>query len=592
MPSYEERSRLIKALSEQQYFDAQTKPNTSIQIGAKRGDTGRYEVIHSDGGVTGNGDKIFNASAPQDGFVRGNSSGNAIALESRNISQVQAVPQQEDEAQTSNIIVLFLKDNKLYVGGDRAEPEQIYELNVGASFLGTPKVNKTDDGYIATFVVIDGLQQLLCTVIDGELIEQEFSTYSFRDLDLVDGTYSEGINCTLLSASFGVYRITSGVGGGGSFGVVLGQTTVTNGILDEINVVGATGAGGSYVLDGKSVVIDAPTTSSTPFFSDGNAISATFAFGGDYGSTEIDNGTFLQFEAICGSISYIGSGVVNTVAGIKQMTALAIGTSFGRPFSGLAVKNKAFAIRLRKQHPNSVTQNGFAAGAFSSRLSTYADLTPLPSIFPTASVYSVAVDVLNSGTPSISEGAEIMGFIFFSSTVSTFKVSTTLSLYFNSEDLIPLEAWFNYIGFNSDTVDRNEYQLGFRSYLVTTSLDRLSSIYATYNQNTTDDSIVLKRFGGTDNTINFGDLYLPLTDPIFPDEDPKNGVHLFNFYSPNLIQNKIYTVTTFPEEESGDVDIAIAEIQDNAVSFSTQTVAYVGLTDEFKDFIVDASFLG
>jgi hypothetical protein len=51
-------------------------------------------------------------------------------------------------------------------------------------------------------------------------------------------------------------------------------------------------------------------------------------------------------------------------------------------------------------------------------------------------------------------------------------------------------------------------------------------------------------------------------------------------------------VTTFPDEESGGVDIAIAEIQDNAVSFSTQTVAYVGLTDEFKDFIVDASFLG
>ncbi len=589
MPSYEERSRLIKALSEQAYFDAEIKPNNNIQIGAKRGDTGRYKVIHSDGGVTGNGDKIFNASAPQDGFVRGNASGNAIALESRNISQVQAVPQQEDEAQTSNIIVLFLKDNKLYVGGDRAEPEQIYELNVGAYFVGTPKVNKTNDGYIATFVVVDGLQQLLCTVIDGELIEQELGgDYPFRELSTVQDGYSKGFNCTLLTASFGVSDVFNG-SILPSYSVVIGQTEVLNGILKEVNVIqiNTNVSGGGYEVIDKAISITAPFKTGS-FVSHNflafSGVSATFAFNGDYGDTVVNAGDTIAFEAIVGSQSYFGEGIAEIIDGAVQFRTTV--ASFN-VFFNLQTKTRLFAIRLRKQHPNLINQNGFFAGATANQLTTVYPLT--------FSVFSLAVDVLNGINLVASDGDSILNQQITVAVPSApptayqyFVITSLLSLYFNSEEFIELTAWANYIFV---TLPTSEYfgdpQIGFRSYLVAISLDRLSSLYATYNQETTEDELFLNG-----EKINFGDLYLPLTDPIFPDEDPKNGVHLFNFYSPNLTQNKIYTVTTFPDEESGDVDIAIAEIQDNAVSFSTQSVAYVGLTDEFKDFIVDASFLG
>jgi len=72
MPSYKERSQLIKALSEQQYFDAQIKKDASesVRIGDRDGTTGRYQILHQDGGVTRDGIKTFNQAAPQDGFVR------------------------------------------------------------------------------------------------------------------------------------------------------------------------------------------------------------------------------------------------------------------------------------------------------------------------------------------------------------------------------------------------------------------------------------------------------------------------------------------------------------------------------------------
>jgi|GEM_PF-6930234 len=130
MPTYEERSQLIKALSEKQYFDALKvkEPSKNVRIGDRIGNTGRYQVLSADGGVTSNGVKTFNASLPSDGFVRGTKGGNAIALDHRNVKRAEPKQRIEKTLLTSNIIFLLLSSvgNELFVGGDRNEPESIF----------------------------------------------------------------------------------------------------------------------------------------------------------------------------------------------------------------------------------------------------------------------------------------------------------------------------------------------------------------------------------------------------------------------------------------------------------------------------------
>lgn len=130
---YKSRAEQNRTQSEQFYYKAKLeKPeNKSVQIGAKRGDTGRYTVIHSDGGSTSNGDKIFNSTAPQDGFVRGNASGNAISLEYKNYKPDVFVGVEEEEPVVLNIIYLLLEieTNILYVS-DGVVIEEIAAFDV------------------------------------------------------------------------------------------------------------------------------------------------------------------------------------------------------------------------------------------------------------------------------------------------------------------------------------------------------------------------------------------------------------------------------------------------------------------------------
>jgi hypothetical protein len=139
MPNYQERSELLRQLANQAYFDAKNKPNPqkdNVQVGGYDGRTGRYQVIHADGGVSTNGVSLSNAAPPSDRFVRGvkNPNTNAVPMEWRSVTANRVVNREEDAAAVLNAIFLFQKDNKLYVGGDRAEPEEIYELEDGYSF--------------------------------------------------------------------------------------------------------------------------------------------------------------------------------------------------------------------------------------------------------------------------------------------------------------------------------------------------------------------------------------------------------------------------------------------------------------------------
>ncbi len=130
---YKSRAEQNRIQSEQFYFNAKLeKPeNESVQIGAKQGETGRHAVIHNDGGITSNGDKIFNASAPQDGFVRGNASGNAIALDHKNRRVADVFIETEEPPVALNIIYLLLEieTNILYVS-DGVVIEEIASFDI------------------------------------------------------------------------------------------------------------------------------------------------------------------------------------------------------------------------------------------------------------------------------------------------------------------------------------------------------------------------------------------------------------------------------------------------------------------------------
>jgi hypothetical protein len=143
---YKSRAEQNKIQSEQIYHSAKLeKPeNKSVQIGFKHGDIGRYTVIHSDGGRTSNGDKIFNSTAPQDGFIRGNASGNAIALEYRNYVRSEVISS-EEEIGGGQVKILLLDEGRVLIGGDRDTPEEIYVIPDGFG-LEQSKISATGEG--------------------------------------------------------------------------------------------------------------------------------------------------------------------------------------------------------------------------------------------------------------------------------------------------------------------------------------------------------------------------------------------------------------------------------------------------------------
>lgn len=140
MPSYQERSRRNKLEADQQYTKAQKQrlepQKDDVRVGAYDGRTGRYQVLHADGGVTSNGVPLANGAPPSDGFVRGfrSAASNAIGLGYRAYVRRDIEDDVVTDEEETNIIFAFLVGDELYVGGDRAEPELVYTLEDGYTF--------------------------------------------------------------------------------------------------------------------------------------------------------------------------------------------------------------------------------------------------------------------------------------------------------------------------------------------------------------------------------------------------------------------------------------------------------------------------
>ena len=196
MPTYEERNELIKALSNQAYFDAINKPkalNKAIQDVGIDGQTGRTLLRHPDGGLTSNGVKHFNTAAPSDGFVsaRIDPYSNAIALGYRDYVRSEFVNRVDDAVTLYDLIAVFMTpDDSLYVGGDRYEPELIYnieDIEDGYLIRQQISINKTADGYILNFVKTppfsSSLPHYFCSIVDDAFTQVEFTKtpFSFSD---------------------------------------------------------------------------------------------------------------------------------------------------------------------------------------------------------------------------------------------------------------------------------------------------------------------------------------------------------------------------------------------------------------------------
>ena len=132
MPSYQERSRLIKQLSEQAYFDALKREDAQkkdVRVGGIDGRTGRYQVLSADGGLSSNGVSTSNAAPPSDGFVRGLQSPNvnAISLGWRKYNAVDFV-RVEEEIEAVVESPIFVSYDILY-----------FLIFSGNNVIGTPK---------------------------------------------------------------------------------------------------------------------------------------------------------------------------------------------------------------------------------------------------------------------------------------------------------------------------------------------------------------------------------------------------------------------------------------------------------------------
>jgi len=161
MQSYEVRSQLIKQLSNQAYFDALKRLDAQkkdVRVGAYDGRTGRYQILHADGGITSNGISLSNAAPPADGFVRGqqNPNNNAIAIGYRRYQEEDFIRVLEEEVvnepplpfvESFGVLSIFLSTFQI---SEVVSQEQFLstenEENVSGNFVFAPPF----EGYVAT----------------------------------------------------------------------------------------------------------------------------------------------------------------------------------------------------------------------------------------------------------------------------------------------------------------------------------------------------------------------------------------------------------------------------------------------------------
>lgn len=535
--NYRDRQARNRIESEKAYYSTPKTDNKAIQIGAKKGETGRFSVIHTDGGVTSNGDKAFNASAPQDGFVRGNASGNVIALEYRNIKRESIQPIQ-DEEETSKIVILFRKDNALYIGGDRSEPEIIYALEDGYSFVGSPNINKTGnrlDDWIVNFILqedSDGDNYMFCVITSNDVIQKPVNLPQSVDGNTFGGVGGLGISCfqhgyfssiSITNVSFlsDANPACSILGSGYDYGFYAALCRVT------------------VTFDGLSFIL-AQDISGLGF-----PISVNADLYGDLGQYYIPEGeTTPTYTPLVGDTANIA-----TIAPYNKASDIILtNTSVSSDVRYTNPLNIGGTVRDISTDRWAVINNGSTYDSGKGRTVALIEGVYCPVV---STHRTIGLDVLNLADIDV----EYINLLT--------NESRTIDLPFTKGQTILARQISDGDGFSPPKTKDEPFCVGL-------------------NQ----DSAILKVYDSETATVKLN--FRKGSESIFLNLEDFEGVFSPTAKSPNLIDSNIYAVSSFPEDDAGNVDIFVSSIGEDVLN-STETLPYIGIPEDFKNSIIDAS---
>jgi|GEM_PF-4717884 len=493
------------------------------------------------------------------------------------------------DEQSSKIIVLFKKGNILYVGGDRDEPEKIYELKNGYSFVGSPNINKTGsekDEYTVNFILqknSDHNSYLFCSSEGENITEKEINIpinigdYSFNELGnyCFQNGYFTGIDvatkddteyrpphhpepsaipddaCRVTPTSnltapspVPVMKITGytvyyGFEIGGTIGPSRVRVASLAGIGFDINIHTLFIAG-YYGQSGSD-----PREENAIFYRDVDgqmhlAAASWALFGSEFGSSHI-----TSFELIdCRIYGCTDNNALNYDSNANVET-------FACTYSPYKLKS------LHRSVSKSVL--GEDSENSSSVELSYTEPRPRPKERKPAVTSTLSLDYLPNKTfparQSLRGG--------YRETVEGSVVDH------------PIEAYSKDITFIIGS-------------------DREVAIIETYDKNG------FKFFrGDSDPTTLLANAFTTPED-LFPSGSESNNKSVFSFRSPNLIDNTIYSVTKFPNTDNpntdnpnkidseGVVEVLITSIG-STTSYSFEEIAYRGVTESFRDIFIDAS---
>lgn len=442
-------------------------------------------------------------------------------------------------AGTSNIIVLFKKDNTLYVGGDRDIPAEIYTLESGFDWFINPLITKTGTGendWIVNFVLVSqsiSTSYKFCSIVGGVLQEVAKTVPSSVPPYIFSGfgksVFQRGF-FTSIGTSIANISDTGTLyypSGGSHVGIYMVADMVIEGFRtesEETYSYESLGSGLAFTFRNFRVV----TETGLVYFSD------------VYGYELTVNVTANIVGYPDGP--YGGGGGINVVS--QEIT----GTS---PF--IADPESVFSI------------GGFAAGNFPRRIENI-----------NMSFRSFYVNT-STTTPVVFETENL------STLSNAIDPSTSGSLNFNPSP-----------SFTVDAIPRLGVDAigGFDYKPLVLGREFQSSVITRKTPSDTTEQIIFYD-SNSPNPIGDRTLFATPTDTsaLFPSGDTRNGKDIFSdFYSPNLVGNTVYCVSVSSEETGS---ISSVDIIETAIasppSFKATAQSVTGITED-AGTILDMSF--
>ena len=456
--------------------------------------TGESSILARSGGQISAGDCV--AMRTDDGQWYAVSSRPTGTVAKRTLYKRKSKP---SSASGGDIIILFKKDNALYVGGDRDEPELIYELEAGYSFVGSPNISKIGaniQGYIVNFNVTQGTGNSLvfCSIEEGGLTTKEV---------LVD----EGL---------GFY--------------IFQQNYFSNLSIGVENT-------------------SEPTTPPIPP-SDPTCFLAS--------------GLFNRYVWVY--VWAAPSGIL-----ISSIFPLAAFVDMGVPIFIYGYQIIEGVVRAPNDAPYSL---GVLSGdvSYLTEIDCHQTETS-PTLSTSVSTHKIrSVDLVNDTDLTSS-----IQLFYADSAVGVLSppVTGTLPIAYSSNQTISA----------IQLLQRVDAQTGVVLSII--GIDQESAVARITGAFGADQGYVFHGEGAI-RELPYNSFTVP--DDLFPDGNPLNGKNLFSLSSPNLVGNIIYSVATssFEANTGGEIDVLITDIG-STTSFSSESISYRGVPQDFLTSIIDAS---